>query len=97
MTKEEAIKEMKNRHENAAALIVAAAKKSGLLNEVAEALCFIDKTSNIFDCRACEIYERLAEAFDEHCCLAALTLESFHGEGICVGPYTDAELTPYLT
>jgi hypothetical protein len=93
---EEAKKEMDARHNNAAALIVVAAKKSGLLNEVAEALCFINKTSNIFDCRECEIYERLAEAFDEHTGLTVGVLESFHGPGVGVGPFTADELAPYL-
>jgi hypothetical protein len=37
--------EVKN-HTNATALIVATAKKSGLLREVAEALYFIDKYPN---------------------------------------------------
>ena len=36
-----------NFHSNAAALVIAAAKKSGLLDgQIAEALCFIDKTRN---------------------------------------------------
>ena len=48
-----------NFHCNAAALIIAAAKKSGLLDEIAEALCFIDKTENpSFDCRRPETAAR---------------------------------------
>jgi hypothetical protein len=88
---------VKNRHINAIALIVAAAEKSGLLKEVAEVLCFDDQNPNpAGDCRACELYERLAEAFDDHTGLAAGVLESFHGEGFTISPYTDAELAPYL-
>jgi hypothetical protein len=102
MTKieEKAMKETGDIHDNAAALIVAAAKKSGLLEEVAEALCFIDKTPNSLDaagCRACELYERLAEAFDEHCCLAQGVLATFHGDGVDTGSFTADELKPYLT
>jgi hypothetical protein len=36
-----------NFHSNAAALILAAAKQSGLLDEIARALCFIDKVPNL--------------------------------------------------
>jgi hypothetical protein len=99
--KEIAIKMMEARHTNAAALIVAAAKESGLLQEVAGALCFIDKTPNSLDaagCRACEMYERLAEAFDEHVLLPHSVLVTFHGDGVPDpdGMYTADELAPYL-
>ena len=86
-----------NFHTNAAALIVAAAKKSGLLETVAETLCFIDKHPNpVVGCRACELRDALAGAFDAHICLPAITLESFYGEGFCTPPYSETELTPYL-
>ena len=88
-----------NFHSNAAALIIAAAKKSGLLDEIAEALCFIDKTENpSFDCRACELLDDLAEAFDEHAALPGITLEKFHGDGAANIPrYTEEELKPYFS
>jgi hypothetical protein len=84
-------------HESAAGLIVAAAEKSGLLEEVAEALCFIDKHPNpAGDCRACELLDQLAEEFDAHTCLPGTVIEGFHGDGIAIGPFTETELAPYL-
>ena len=81
-----------NFHTNASLLIVTAAEKSGLLQEIAQALRYADKTH--YDqpdgttarefCLACVLRERLIEAFDEHICLASLTLESFHGEGFVI-------------
>ena len=91
--------EMKTKdvHTNAAALIVAAAWKSGLLKEVAEALCFFDKHQPPFDCAACGLYEKLAEAFDEHTGLTGIFIEGFYcSEGLVIGGYTEAELAPYL-
>jgi hypothetical protein len=96
------IKEMKDPHDNAAALIVAAAAKSGLLKEIGEALLFINKYPTLngdccnCSCRACELYERLAEAFDVHCCLAQGVLASFHGDGVDLDSFTADELAPYL-
>jgi hypothetical protein len=84
-------------HNNAAVLIIAAAKKSGLLDEIAAVLCCIDKTDNPSSgCRACELLDDLADAFDEHVCLAALTLEKFHGEGSNIPRYTEEELRPHF-
>ncbi len=89
--------EVKNHHTSAADVIVAAAKQSGLLNEVAEALCFIDKHGEIdHPGMACALYDELAEAFDDHTCLAVIMIEGFYGEGFCFGPFTEAELAPYL-
>jgi hypothetical protein len=51
-----------NFHDNAAALILAAAKQSGLLDEVAEALCFLDKDPTQSDCGACELLSDLGAA-----------------------------------
>lgn len=87
-----------NFHNSAVALIVAAAKKSGLLDSIAEALCFIDKVPNpSFDCRACELLDDLAEAFDEHAALPGITLEKFHGDGGANIPqYSEEELAPYF-
>jgi hypothetical protein len=89
----------KNYHTSAAAMVVAAAEKSGLLKEVAETLCFIDKNPGgpeAVMCRACMIRDDLAEAFDDHVCLPAITLEGIYGDGFGLDPYTDAELAPYL-
>jgi hypothetical protein len=91
-----------NFHTNAAALIVAAAEKSGLLEAVAEALCFIKKhplpTGECCNglCRACAIRDDLADRFDDHICSAPIVLESFHGGGIAVGPFTKDEIAPHL-
>jgi hypothetical protein len=84
---------------SAAALIVAAAEKSGLLREVAEALCFFDKhRGDVIPC-ACDgpdaLLDALADAFDDHICESAIVVESFFGEGIDV-IVNDAEVAPYL-
>ena len=72
-----------NFHSNAAALIIAAAKKSGLFDEIAEALCFIDKVPYpSFDCPACELLGNLADAFDEHAVLPNLTIRRFAVGGV---------------
>ena len=93
MTKTE---EVKNRV-SAADVILAAAKQSGLLNEVAEAMCFIDKHPDDVS-SACALYEGLAEVFDDHVVwLPSNMIEGFYGDGICIGPFTEAELAPYLT
>ena len=54
-----------NFHSNAAALIIAAAKQSGLLDEIARALCLCDKVPNPthMDCPACELLSDLADHF----------------------------------
>jgi hypothetical protein len=91
--------EAKN-HVSAADVIVATAKQSGLLDAVAEALCFIDKHRvNGHEEKGgitCALYADLAEAFDDHVCLPAIMIEGFYSDGIAVGPYTEAELAPYL-
>jgi hypothetical protein len=91
-----------NFHDNAAALILAAAKQSGLSDEVARALCFIDKVPNpSFGCPACELLSALTDAFDGHVeddSLADDTVGQFHGpswEGF--RRYTEEELRPYFT
>jgi hypothetical protein len=82
---------------NAAALIVAAAEKVGLLREVAEALCFFDKSAYpLFACRACALRDEIAEQLDDLICTPALVMENFHGEGFSPAPPSDAELEPYL-
>ena len=88
----------KNYHTNAAALIVAAAARSGLLKDVAEALCFIDKTDNpTFGCRACGIVEELTEEFDNSIGTPARVIGIFHlDDNFYVGPFSEAELAPYL-
>jgi hypothetical protein len=90
-----------NFHNNAAALIIVAAKQSGLLDEVARALCFIDRVPNpSFDCRACELLSDLADAFDDHVGGDSLAdgVGQFHGpswEGL--PQYSEEELRPYFT
>jgi hypothetical protein len=91
-----------NFYTNAAALIIAAAKQSGLLDEIANALCFIDKVPNpSFDCRACELLSALTDAFDKHVgddSLADDTVGQFHGEAWEGFPrYTEEELRPYFS
>lgn len=86
----------KNYHTNAAALIVAAAEKSGLLKNVAQALCFVDTFKNpAGDCPVCAIVEELTGSFDALILEPASVIEGFYGEGVEVR-FTDAELAPYL-
>ncbi len=86
-----------NYHKSAVGLIVAAAEKSGLLEFVAEALCFVDKKQNPSgDCPTCAILEKLADAFDAHCVDVALVIEEFWGGPVGIGPFTKDELAPYL-
>ena len=80
-------------HMSAAALILKAAEKSGLLKEVAEAIWFADKHRTELTryrahvCIPCEVLRALTEAFDVHTCLAGLTCESVLGiEGLAVFP-----------
>jgi hypothetical protein len=69
-----------NFHTDAAALIVAAARKSGLLADVAEALCIISKHPNpSFGCPACDILDKLADEFDDHVCTASIVIENRYG------------------
>jgi hypothetical protein len=84
-------------HINAATLIVAAAEKSGLLREVAEALCYFNQQSRpTADCPACALRDVLADLFDDHICTPGEVIEAFYGEGVCPSPLSDAELAPYL-
>ena len=80
-----------NCHSNAAALIIAAATKSGLLEEVARALYAFDNhyepPSGVccnFNCGPCELLSDLADAFDAHACLPDRTWESLTCEGCAV-------------
>jgi hypothetical protein len=92
MQREETLMRTKaNFHANAARLIVTAAEKSGLLQEIAQALRFVDQTHYEMPdgtvarefCFACELRTALIEAFeiDDHASLVSNLLEAFHGEG----------------
>jgi hypothetical protein len=86
-------------HTNAAALIVAAAAKSGLLKDVAEVLCAFDKRTDVccnLNCSACLLLENLVDAFDDHTCLAALTWEGLTSEGVEVPECSKEELAPFM-
>jgi hypothetical protein len=90
-----------NFHSNAAALILAAAKMSGLLDSVAEALRFIDKDCGPqSDCPACELLSYLTDAFvdvvdDDR---VGASVEQFFGESWEGFPrYSEEELRPYFT
>ena len=94
----------KNFHDNAAVLILSAAEKSGLLQEIAQVLCYVDKTH--YDepdgtvarefCLPCALLADLAEAFDGHILLASCLLEDFHGEGFDPPEAAEEEVAPYL-
>jgi hypothetical protein len=84
---------------NAAALIVAAAKKSGLLREVAEAIyCFDQHQIPTPSCSdgsevLCDV---LADLFDDYFTTPGSVLKAYFGNGFEPGPYSDAVLAPYL-
>jgi hypothetical protein len=81
-----------NYHNNAAALIIAAASQSGLLYEVANALHYSD-TKPGGGCLACGVLEELAVKFGEHCLAPGY---DFYGEGFCVPDYSNEVLRSYL-
>jgi hypothetical protein len=85
-----------NFHTNAACLIISAAKESGLLEEIAQALHFADMTPSSMDCPACALRERLTEDFDGHVLLAYDVLECFYGEGFVLHEASEEEIVPYL-
>ena len=83
-----------NFHNNAAALIIAAAERSGLLNIVANALYVSNEyTGSVSGCFACNVLDELTEHFDEH---FFLPNSDFYGEGVVLPDYTDEQLRSYL-
>lgn len=97
------MKSKANFHTNAAALIVTAAEKSGLLREIAETLRYIDKYQAHFPDGTVmrefsptgELLDALVEAFDDHTALAINTLTSFYGESFNPEA-SEEEIAPYL-
>jgi hypothetical protein len=82
-------------HNSAAALILAAAKTSGLLEDVAAVLCAFGQIPDTgATCRVCRLWEDLADAFDGVC---PSTWEDIYGEGSCT-PWTlsKEEIAPYM-
>jgi hypothetical protein len=79
---------MSDIHTNAKTLIIQAAEKSGLLREVAELLWFENKYGcPPLGCAAAELLNRLADAFDDHICMAGVVAEQLHGrEGLDISP-----------
>jgi hypothetical protein len=77
-------------HLDAKALIIAAAKESGLLQEVAELLWFAGRPrapgTAAPGCPVCELLDRLTDAFDAHVCVANIVAEEFYGEGLDIAP-----------
>ena len=76
-------------HTNAKALIVKAAEKSGLLQEIAEFLWFTSRLKTGGRCLACELVDELAEAFDDDIVLPHVFAERVFGEGLCILPKPD--------
>jgi hypothetical protein len=79
---------------------VSAARKAGILDEVAEVLCFINERRPSPDLCSCAYHKALVDvftkAFDDHICLARITIEAFYGEGFDIGVFSAAEVAPYL-
>jgi hypothetical protein len=82
-------------HNNAAILIVAAAQRSRLLRDVANALrCSRDiPDGGAGLCLACGVLEELIENFGWHCGHPGY---DFYSEGFCVTEYSGVELASYL-
>ena len=90
MAEDNATINMREIHHSARALIIAAAEKSGLLEEVAELLWFAEKHSPPMDCVVCELLRQLTEAFDNHVCLAGRVAEEMYiCEGLSISPHPD--------
>ena len=90
----------KNYHVNAAALIIAAAEKSGLLDDVAQALWFISKNRKPLgeDCPACEILETLTNDFEQHGGAGSYVVDSIWGGGqehFCIKSFPEAGLAKF--
>ena len=93
-----------NFHNNAGALILAAAERSGLLKEVAEFLHWHEKRDRFAEgdrasatCLACYLLDDLTEAFDDHTGLPVHIVEATYGEGVGMYSETSAgELKPFL-
>ncbi len=88
---------------------MAAAVKSGLLDDVATALWFAYQNGNTssdrdhpctgdYHCIACKVLEELADRFDEHVVAASCVAESFYGEGTSIDPMPGEEgrILPFL-
>jgi hypothetical protein len=83
----------------AADVILIAAKRSGLSEEIAEVLCFFYNDmdpSKMVGSVVGELITRLTEAFDDHLGLATGVLCSFTGEDFPDSPYAPEKLAPYL-
>jgi hypothetical protein len=87
------MKRTRDVHRNAKELIEAA-ERSGILREVAELLWFANKHGwgPGGACAACELLDRLTDAFDEHVCLAGLVGDDVFNpgsEGLHISPRPD--------
>jgi hypothetical protein len=93
-----------NFHTSAALLIVTAAEKSGLLQEIAQALHYADKTH--YDqppgtvarefCLGCTLLDAMTAALDEHRGEAVMTLEGFYDKDFVFRDASEDEIAPYL-
>jgi hypothetical protein len=94
-------------HNNAARLIISAAKESGLLESIAKALFFFDKTHcDMPDgttarefCGACTLRDDLVRAFNDHTSLASDCVVGLYGGGFAdlYGEgFAGVEIIPYL-
>jgi hypothetical protein len=86
-------------HTSAAGLILCAAHQSGLLKSVAEMLLakakYAEEGIHVCDCTACELLQRLTDAFDEPSLLPGDVWSEFYG-GSDIPTYPKEELAPYL-
>jgi hypothetical protein len=89
-------------HQSAKALIIKAAEKSGLLEQVAELLWFSSKAEVAMCCSGgtcppCELLQQLTEDFDEHTCTPGIVCgDTFLCEGLSISPEDKAEASAFV-
>jgi hypothetical protein len=92
-------------HNNAKALVIEAAQRAGMLESIAEVLCWGANTPPPHFAPQREtaemIIDELFEIFDDHCVMPALVVEKLMApmtglESFEIGPYTPEQLMPFM-
>ena len=77
---------MSNFHTDPRELIIAVARRSGLLKEVTNLIWFATKHGTAGRCPQCELVDELVDAFDEYIYTPAIVDENVYGRGFEGGP-----------
>lgn len=76
-----------NWHTDPRALLITAAERSGLLKEIAHLLWFVEKHNLDVASAACELLEKLTEAFEEDVgSVPYILAEDIWGDGLSIEP-----------